>query len=155
MRKWVIASVGLVVAAILAAPLVFLPSDHDLVVEALDEAVVAGREGRPGGVMEHLSRSIRYNNVPLEDRAAVAEFIRTGKPDVEVLHKEPSIQGDSATIFSPVRVDFRYGPLQVSQTVEDVRFEFRKETGTRWLVVPVPKWRLVSIEASSFEISMP
>lgn len=155
MKKWGLVLVALTVVAILVAPLVFLPSDRDLVIEALDEAIVAGREGRPGGVMEHLSKSIEYNSVPLEDRAAVADFIRSGKPDVEVLNKEPVVEGDSATIHSPVRVEFGYGPLQVAQTVEDVRFEFKKETGTRWLVVPVPKWRLVSIQASSFELPAP
>lgn len=152
MKRWVLAVLCLAVVLVLAAPAIFAPNDRQLVIEALDEAVAAGREGRPGGVMEHLSKSIKYNNVPLEDRAAVADFIRNGKPDVYVLNKVPVVTGDTATIHSPVRVDFRYGPLNVSQTVEDVKFEFKKEMGTRWVIVPAPKWRLTSIEAASFEI---
>lgn len=139
-------------AAALLAPALVGPSDKELIRQTMAEAVKAGREGRPGGVLESLSRSIRYNDMPVEDPRAVAEFVRKSKPDVTLLNPEPTIEGSQATIVSPVTLTLRYGPVPMTQTIPDVRFVLRREVGTRWLFIPAPKWRLVSIEAAGVGI---
>lgn len=147
MRTWIVAVLGALLLAALAAPAIFGPSDRVLIQQTMDEAIAASREGRAGGVLENLSRSIRYNDMPVENPREVAEFIRKGRPDVTVMDMTPRIEGDSATIESPVTVSLRYGPLPMTQTLPKVRFTLRREVGTRWLLIPAPKWRLVSIEA--------
>jgi hypothetical protein len=152
MRTWSLVGLGGLLLAVLAAPALLGPSDRALIQQTMDEALRASREGRPGGVLENLSRSIRYNDMPLDNPQEVAEFIRNGRPDVTVADMSPDIQGGMATIESPVTVSLRYGPLPMTQTLPKVRFTLRKEVGTRWLVVPAPKWRLVSIEADGVAV---
>jgi hypothetical protein len=152
MKRWWIAVLGLVVAGLLVLPMVTAPSDSEMVKESLEAAVRASREGKPGGVFEHLSSSMRFNDMPLDDRVSVADFIRKSRPAIEVHQVVPEVSGNTAVVESPVTVEFQFGPVPVAQRLEKVRFTFRKETGTRFLVIPAPKWRLSDVQAPTVAV---
>ncbi len=145
---------GIVVVALLAfGSRVFLfgPSDRTLILEALDRSIQASQEGKPGGVLEYLSRSLTYNGQPVTNRSELGQFIKENRPKVTVLRREPVIQENSAYIDSPVEIFVGIGPIGRPIQIQMVRIGFRKETGTRWLVVPYPKWRVDSVDVKEFD----
>jgi hypothetical protein len=143
---------AVVLAALAVAGIVFQifrsgPSDQEAITEAVLQAAQASREGQPGGVMERLSRSLTYNGVPVSERGELARFIQESKPNVVFDTTQATIQGETAVIRTGARVDLRLGPAPVSQRLENVTIVLAKETGFRWLVLPTPKWRVVSVQA--------
>lgn len=137
----------------LAAPFVFAPSDKDLISEALKESIKASREGRPGGVMEYLSGSLKYNQESVSDRGSVADYIKMARPDVIVEDPRPTITGDTATITSPVTVSMEVGPMSFPMRIERAVITFSKETGRKYLILPAPVWRITSISAPEVDMS--
>jgi hypothetical protein len=116
-------------------------SDKQLIQEAIDESVLASKEGRPGGVLEYISNSFTMNQEGPVDRREIAKFIKESKPDVEVGPFEPNVTGDVATIRADVSVKIStFGP-QIQ--LPGVSVKFRKEHATRWLLFPTKKWRIV------------
>lgn len=153
-----------VLGAIVAWPYVFGPSDQVLVRQALEASIEAGREGRPGGVLEHLSNSLRINDSIPGNRSQIAQVIRANRPEVTVMTPEPEVVGSDATIRSAISVKFGRagepgGLMQALQLPEqtirlsNVEIKFKKESATRWLVIPDRKWRIVSVEAPNFDVS--
>jgi hypothetical protein len=148
----------LIVIFVLAAPLLgkfvmarfFGPSDDQLVRQALNEAILAGREGRPGGVLEHLSNSFKINSQQ-PTTFDKADFIRNSRPDVSVDDPTPIVVGDTARITSDVEIKINLAGNRIAQKVEAVSMVFRREDGLEWLIVPVKKWRLeqVYVEGSA------
>lgn len=123
------------------------PDDQTLIRQALDESIKASREGRPGGVMELLSRDLRVNEMPVNVNTQVLQFIRDSKPNVRLENDEAIIAGNEAKIVSPVQVDVKF--LAVSRTVHlnEVTLTFHKEEAREWLIIPTKKWRLTKVEA--------
>ncbi|MBS1723743.1 MAG: hypothetical protein JSS66_12410 [Armatimonadetes bacterium] len=151
-RNLLFAGSGLLLAA-LAVPLFFGPSDRQLIAQALQDSCQASREGRPGGVMDYLSSSMRYNGEPIGDRREVARYIKQTRPEVVILNPTPVINGQTATVVSPVEVKISIGPMPVSMRLENVRITLSRETGFKWLVVPAPKWRITEIKADEIDVS--
>lgn len=122
-----------------------LPSDRELIATALQESIRASKEGRPGGVLDHLSNSIRLNDVEyVRFQREVADAIRRLRPDVEILNPAPTITGDTAVITSAITLSTKLPPL--SMTVPQVSIEFRRENAREWLVLPASKWRVVGVD---------
>lgn len=121
------------------------PDDPKLIRQALDEAVRASREGRPGGVVELLSQNLKLNNVDVGgNQRQIADFIRTQKPDVTVQNPTPQITGDEARIVSPVELSLG---LLGKRNLNEVTMIFRKEDTTQYLIFPSRRWRLVEVRA--------
>lgn len=148
--------VGGIVGVLAVVLLVVLsaPNDRQLIQEAIDESIQASQEGKPGGVLEYLSNSLTYNNVPAGNRREIGEFIKTFKPKVTVLEPEPTIDGNTATIVSPVELALGVGPISKPFTIEQVRITLRKETGTRYGILPWAKWRVSDVVAEKFDPQM-
>lgn len=119
------------------------PSDGELIDQALTESVAASREGRPGGVLEYLSKNFSVNDEQFGTRD-IAKTIRDLKPNVELESRKPLIAGDSATITSPVRLSVSLPP--VSYTISQVTLSFSKEESRKWLIFPAKQWRLTKVE---------
>lgn len=122
------------------------PSDRELIQTALKESIDASREGRPGGVMEYLSKNFSVNDEQFGTRD-IAKTIRDLKPHVELESTEPLIAGESATITSPVKLSMSIPPMNYS--LAQVTLSFTKESATRWLIFPTKKWRLTRVEIPS------
>lgn len=147
LTKLLAIALGCLLALLVAVRLIAVNrvSDRDLIVAALNQSIQAGREGRPGGVLEHLSSNLSVNEQNPGARALIGRMIRDGKPDVQLSNVEPDIRGETATVISAARLRMTVGGMPVDRTFDEVRISFQKETGTRWLVIPSTEWRIVSV----------
>lgn len=126
----------------------FGPSDRTLIMEALDEATTAAKEGRPSPVLERLSSQFNYGDYA-PARFDIAKVIRDSKPDITILNKEPNIQGDTATVVSDVRLVMAYIGQSMDTTVPQVTITLRHENAMSYLVIPTKKWRITEVQASA------
>jgi hypothetical protein len=115
-------------------------SDQQQIKDALNNAIKASRQGQAGGVMELLSSNFKLNDVHYAAGLDVEKAINRLKPDVEVQKPDPVINGDSATITSPVRLSI----LSRSLDLSSVTFVFKREHDKKWLVIPSTNWKLES-----------
>ncbi len=152
-RKLLFAALGAFAALFLVRIYAFGPSDTQLIWEALDRSCQASRRGEPGGVMDQLSRSLTFNEEPVEDRHEIAKAIRLSKPEVTLAHSEPAIQGRRAQVVTSARVRLNYAGVNIDQSIPRVVIRLQKETGFRWLVMPYPKWRVVDVTVE--EMALP
>ncbi|MBI5706774.1 MAG: hypothetical protein HZC36_07260 [Armatimonadetes bacterium] len=142
-RQRVIVSVVSVAVLAIAGLLVFgrEPSDEQQIREALRDSIQAGKEGRPGGMLEILSRDFNYDAIPYEQARAVQRYIRDGKPDVTLDNWRPEIDGDLAVIKTAATIKVGI-PFNTTFTFPDCTLTFRRERASRFLVFPGTKWRL-------------
>ena len=153
MKKWLIGIGAAALVSALCIPMFFGPSDQKLIKEALQESVKASREGRPGGVMDYLSSSLKVNEEDVENRGEIGRYIKNARPEVVIENPTPVITGDTATVVSPVTVTFSIGPVSQPARIERVVITLAKETGTRFLIFPAPKWRIKEITTSVTDLS--
>jgi hypothetical protein len=125
----------------------FGPSDDELIRAALDRAITASREGKPGGVLETLSDKFHLNG-DFPGEGSIKKFIQNAHPDISVPAKKATISGDVAKIVAPVRAKFEFMGFSMDQTIPDVAMTFQRETGFEWGIIPVKKWRLTQIDVA-------
>jgi hypothetical protein len=147
MKKWMIGS-GLVAAAALTVLyFVTAPSDEVLIRRAITDATQASREGRPGPVLDYLSKLFTFNGVPIMDRGEISKYVRLARPDIEFGPFEPEVSGDQAVVVADVHVKFSFQGAGIDQTIPNVRIQLARESGLRWLVLPGKKWRVTEVTA--------
>ncbi len=147
MKRWIIGS-GLVAAAALTVLyFVTTPSDEELIRQAITDATQAGREGKPGPVLDYLSKAFSFNGVPMMDRAEISKYVRLARPEIEFGDYEPVIVEDDAVVVTDVHVKFAFQGAGMDQTVPDVQVRLARESGLRWLVLPGKKWRITEVTA--------
>lgn len=118
------------------------PSDQQQIETAMKEAIQASREGRPGGVVDLLSRNLTVNDQQVNvERRMIADYVRSNRPEVEVLEPQAQITGTEGRIVSPVTLSL--GPL--SKTMKEVTLIFKKEPASEFGFIPTDKWRLVEV----------
>lgn len=147
-RKWnaiVLFAVGVAIAFGLYVSFGPKPDDQVQIQNALQSAIEAGREGRPGSVLEQLSNSFEINGQQILNRTEVARFIRDQKPDVKVEKTLANVEGDFAVIETPITLEMS-GPLKVKSTIPNVRIEFRREQSRTLLLFPSREWKLSRVE---------
>lgn len=127
------------------------PADKQLIEAALEEAALASREGRPGGVFDYLSRSLQVNEIEVGTGRNVADYIRNAKPRVEFINPVIEILGDDARVVSDVTV--QAFPMPQPVRVAGVTVQLAKETKMHWLVFPGKQWRIVRIDAPNANLS--
>ncbi len=150
MKKWLIGS-GLVAAAALTVLyFVTAPSDEELIQTAIADATQASREGRPGPVLDYLSKLFTFNGVPIMDRSEISKYVRLARPEIEFADFEPEIVGDDAVVVTDVHVKFSFQGMGMDQTVPNVQVRLARESGLRWLVLPGKKWRITEVSAPEF-----
>lgn len=122
------------------------PSDQEQIQMALDEAVRAARNGEPGPVIDFISGRASLDGESGASRGEIGKYIMRSKPDVEILQKKPLIDGDKATIMSPVKVTARILTMEQTFELGQVRIDLEKESATQWGIFPTTKWRVVSVQ---------
>jgi len=139
----VLAIVLVLIGVRIAVGLANRPDDQKLIQTALQEAIEASKEGRPGGVVDLLSSNLKVNNMDVQgNRGQIVRFIRDNKPNVDVKNKRAIITGDEARIVSPVELSL---PIIGGRTLKEVTMIFRKEDAMEYLVFPTRKWRLTEV----------
>lgn len=144
--KWVAGA-----ALVLAIGFVFYvrmhrEDDKTQILAALDESILASKEGRPGGVMDKLSVYFQINDEAPGSRRQVADFIRNSKPDVTVTNTDVKVFGEEAWIVSPVEVHANFLGQEISKTLKEATIVFKKEDAFEYLVIPVEKWKVYRVE---------
>ncbi|MCU0316373.1 MAG: hypothetical protein MUC92_07255 [Fimbriimonadaceae bacterium] len=146
-KVWLAALPFALIGAMVGAAYATAPSDSVKIKKALGEQLDGAKEGKPGPVLDYLSRGFKYGDFEMVDRSEVAKVIRMVKPDIEVLQMDPIITGDKATIVSPVRLKADLGPFPMNTTLPQVTITFVRETGTMYGVLPTSVWRMSSVQA--------
>lgn len=125
------------------------PSDEELIRQALDEAIKAGKEGRPGSVIDFLASDFEVNGERFST-GQIAERIRKMKPDMKFENREPTVSGDNASLKSSVALSLAIGP---SMNIDNVEVIFEKRSATRMLIFPAKKWQVtdVSVPEEAYE----
>lgn len=146
MKKLLIALPVLALIGLLVSGYIFAPNDKQLIQRALDESTAAAREGKPSPVLEHLSNSFTVSDQPTSS-IDVSKLIKQSKPVIVILNPAPQIDGETATVVSPVAVTINYLGFDLDQTLPRVTIGLKKEMGFKWLIVPEPRWRITSVNA--------
>lgn len=146
-RKVLIVSCVVLVAALVGIFYATAPSDEELIEQALEDAIIASKEGKPGGVLEHLSRSFVYDGQQVFDWNEVSQFIKVAKPEIEIDADRPQIDGDQAIIVAHIEFKMGFQALSIDNSIDNVEIRFGKESGTRWLIFPSPQWKITEVSA--------
>jgi hypothetical protein len=141
---------GLILIGVIIFPLFNGPTDEEMILEVLQQSADASEAGQPGGVLDALSRTITYNGRPVSDRSEVAEFIKTSHPSIDFLDLRTTIEEDEANVLADIELGMA-GGLGPKFNLNGVEIRLAKETGTKWLIIPTPKWRIVEIKTPSFD----
>jgi hypothetical protein len=124
------------------------PDDKTLIAAAIKEAQNAGKEGRPGGVLDFLSVSLNVNGSDVEgNRGEIAKYIKNSKPDIELTNIEPIITGEEARLESPANVKIGIAMLSKTVTIPNVVVNLKKEVGRDWFIIPRKSWKITQIRA--------
>lgn len=125
------------------------PSDEALIQTALDEAIQASKEGRPGSVIDLLANDFAVNGERFST-GQIAERIRKMKPNIKFADRSPTISGDTANLRSSVALSLAIGP---SMSIDNVEVIFEKRSATRMLLFPTKKWEVtdVNVPEEAFE----
>lgn len=125
-------------------------SDAEAIKTAMNDALTAAKEGRPGPVLDFLSDKIAENDTYATSKRQIAAFVKESKPDVSVGDEPAVVSGDSATITTSVRVKAQLmGGIAYEHSFNNVTLLFRKENSVRWLILPSKTWRLTNVTAQS------
>lgn len=146
---WVgVVALILFIAGITIKAMFFGPSDKELIQEALKETTVAAREGRPTMVLTNLSKKFNYGGeMPI--RMDISKVVEQAKPDISILNPEPRIEGDQATVFSPVAVKMSAMGMSFDNTVPDVTIILEREWSFSGGIFPRKKWKIIEVSADS------
>ncbi len=151
MWRWILGSaIFLGFAVMLTVVYVLGPSDQALIHEALDESVTASREGRAGGVLSRLASNFTYNSEGIGSRADASRWIQGLKPEIFIFRRDILLDGDKASIVTPVQVGFEGG---ARFKLEEVKITFKKQTGSRYWLFPYADWQIEAVESEGFDPS--
>lgn len=142
---WMFLFLAATIGGLLGYRALTMPSDRELILKAIDESIAASREGRVGGVLEHLSNSLQINDVQYSRyERQLADAIKRMKPNAEIGKAEPQINGDNATVATSVRLSISIPKFSV--TIPAVTIALQKESSVDWFVIPSHKWRVTGID---------
>ncbi|MBA4291844.1 hypothetical protein C0431_02640 [bacterium] len=148
MKKALLALPILALISLLVSGYLFAPKDQDLITAALRDSTAAAAKGEPSDVLRYLSKSFTYGG-EATSTYDISKVIHNAKPKITIIETKANIQGENATVQTPVDVQLNYMGLDINQTIPKVTIELKKETGFKWLFVPEPRWRVVSVSAES------
>ena len=120
-------------------------TDQQQIQVAIKDSIAASKKGQAGGVLEKMSDAFEINGAKPQMKQ-VADTIRKVKPDIDVLQSGAAIEGDQATVLSPVHLSANFLGQAVDVTIPNVQLQFEKEDGHAWLIFPVHSWRLKSVQ---------
>lgn len=145
---WLILILVVGIGGLLGYRALTMPSDRELILRAIDESIAASREGRVGGVLEHLSNSLQINDVQYSRyQRELADAIKRMKPNAEIEKAEPQIDGNRATVKTTVRLSISIPKFSI--TIPAVTIALEKEPSVDWFVIPSHKWRVTGIDIPS------
>ena len=148
MKKWIIASAIVVLSGLTVLFIVTAPTDEQLIRRAIDQSVQASREGKPNPVLDNLTRTFTWNGQTVGlNRSEVSRYVRLGKPEIDLGHYKPEINGEEARVVTDAHIKIEFQSLKFDQTVPGIEIKLKREMGTRWLVFPSARWKIYEVTA--------
>jgi hypothetical protein len=141
--------VGLLIIGKIGLGFLNQPDDKTLITAAIKEAQSAGKEGRPGGVLEFLD----LGQLKVNDMAAsgtgrdISNYIKNQKPDIEFTKIEPIVTGEDARLESPATVKIGIAMLSKTVTLPNVVVNLKKVEDREWFIIPRKSWKITEIRA--------
>ena len=131
------------------------PDDKTLILDAIKEAQKAGKEGRPGAVLDFFDFSkLKFNG---EDAGfggkEMADYVKNSKPDIVFTTLEPIITGENARIESSATIKIAVGPFKKDVPISNVVINLKKEIDREWFIIPKKTWKITEIRASLDDLS--
>ena len=156
-RPWKIL-IGLALAATVAVGLKWIvssnPDDQKLIALALNDAIKAGREGRPGGVLDNLSIHVSVNGADYSgQQRQIADFVKKNNPDVSFENTRAVVTENEAKIVTPAALKLSLLGNNLERKINQVTLVFKKEDDHEWLVIPTRKWKLAEIQVPDTAIA--
>ena len=148
-KRIIAVSAAISLAIAIAWPFFNRPTDQEMITRAIESAAEASSDGKPGGVLEHLSRSFELNGSTPGSRAEIADYISQFKPDFVIEETDAELDGDNAKVTTKVEIAIM-GGLGGRVVVDPINIHLRRETGFTF-IFPTDKWRIVSIEAPTYD----
>lgn len=145
-----LAVIGALITVVFGSGILSQQDDKTQIQNALDRAIKASKEGRPGGVLEYLSADFELNQTKFTG-GQIARRIKEMKPDVEVKDRNVTVSDSTATMASPVSLSLTLPPMKME--ISKVNLEFRREDSRRMLIFPSKDWKLyrVSVPDNVYE----
>ena len=141
--------VGLLLVGKIALGFLNQPDDKTLIAQAIKEAQQAGREGKPGAVMDFLSKGLMVNGQAIDvSRSEIAKYINNSKPDIEFQTIEPIVTGEDARLESPATLKVGVAMFSKTVTIPNVVVNLQKEVDREWFIIPKKSWKITQIRAS-------
>ncbi|MBS1705444.1 MAG: hypothetical protein JST40_06190 [Armatimonadetes bacterium] len=125
------------------------PSDQQQIQIALNEAIAAAKEGKPGPVLDFVSGRATLDGQGGASKGEIGDWIRKAKPDVTIVNPTATIEENKATISTPVKIKLQLLTFQQDFSVPDVKISLEKEFATEYGFIPSSKWRVVSVDTKS------
>jgi len=127
------------------------PPDQTQIASQLEAARAAGEQRDVNGVMKIISEKYHDSNVPgpTQLRFILNKMVQ-GNGSAQITQTIPmiSLQGDTATSTSHLHiVTIPDGRLVYDH---DVTMQWKREDGTKFLVIPTKVWRVVSADYGGF-----
>lgn len=149
---WAVASLVaavaiLIIVAVNVVQILAKPGASEQMRLAVNEMKEATLTGKPGGFLEHMSRSLKlpppYDAMVSNPHAELSRWIRQAEIErLEVTDVKPEVYGTSGVVHANVDLvvsspfTFSYnGPVEIN---------FRKEVHKRLFVIPEEKWLVES-----------
>jgi hypothetical protein len=148
MKKWLFAVPVVVLAGVIASGFLFAPNDQVQITKALNDSCAAAGRGEPSDVFKYLSRNFKYGGEET-NTFDISKVIHQAKPKIVILDTKAQIEGETATVQTPVDVQLDFAGLNINKTIPGVTITLKKETGFKWLVVPEPRWRITAVDAKN------
>ncbi len=146
--------VVLLVAGRVAIGFLNQPDDKTLILQAVKDAQQASKEGRPGGVLDFLSKSLNVNGEAAGGYGSeISKFIKNQKPDVEFQDLSPQIFGETARIETPATVKVNILTFSKDVPIPKVEIELKKENDYEWFIIPKKSWKITDIRAAGVDFS--
>lgn len=145
-KKALLALAVLSITGFFSSGFLLAPPDSVLIKQAIEDSTAAARNGEPSEVLDNLSRRFNYGG-EVANRSDIIKVVRQSKPHIVVEDIKPLVEGETATVISPVTVKGDFMGFTIDTTFPRVTIGLKKELGTQWGVVPTPRWRIVSVDA--------
>jgi hypothetical protein len=155
----ILAITGAVVAVLVAGKvglgLLAKVDDKTLILEAVKDGLKAGKEGRPGGVLEKLSASLTVNGEGTPGaKSQIADYIKRLKPDVEFKSLEPQVFGEEARIETPATMSVSILGMNQSVELKNVTITLKREDTYEYLIFPKKAWRISDVRVDVSALDM-
>lgn len=127
-------------------------TDAEQIWATLHGAEKSGREGKPGSLLDLLSKAFAIDGTQPR-RSEIADVVRRFRPDCVVGQADPVVDKDHAELVAPIDVRGSLFGQSTAVAIKGARLTFAREWGLNWGFIPVRVWKLSSVDLSQSNVN--